>query len=78
MLILAHEHAGESFLQEYVELLHDPAHILFELTFTIIFDFVIVYLGYQLVFKKFMLPKLKERLKREIHEEHTSHDSETP
>lgn len=50
---------------DYISLLHDPSHWLFEITVTIVIDLVILYFGYQLLWKKVILP----RLRRDIHEE---------
>jgi hypothetical protein len=55
---------------EYIALLHDPAHILFEITLTIVFDFLIVYVGYKVVFKKIIIPRLRKEIHEEIDREH--------
>lgn len=59
-----------SWFDEYVGLLHDPGHILFEITFSIFFDFVIVYLGYHFFIRKIVIPRLRHEIHREIDEEH--------
>lgn len=55
---------------EYVHLLQDPAHILFEITLSVVFDFVIIYLGYQLFIKRVVIPRIRRELHREIDAEH--------
>lgn len=47
----------------------DPAHIFAELIFTIVFDGLVIAVLYNLVFKKFVLPIMKARLAKEIHQE---------
>lgn len=66
----AHSHGGGDLWTEYLNLLTDPAHIMFELTISILFDLFIVYLGYQLLFKRIILPKLRRDIHREIDAEH--------
>jgi hypothetical protein len=67
-----------SWFSEYIAMLHDPAHILFEITLTIIFDFLIVYVGYKVVVKRFILPRLRKEIHAEIDREHelTHEDSQ--
>jgi hypothetical protein len=62
--------AGTSFTQEYMELLSNPAHWLFELTFSIIFDFIVISLLYGIIIKKVIIPRLKKTLHDEIDKEH--------
>lgn len=64
------EHSGGGWFSEYITLLHDPAHILFEVTTSIVFDFVIVYFGYQIIVKKFIIPRLRKQIHEEIDREH--------
>lgn len=66
----AHEEISGGWFQEYLELLQDPAHILFEITITIVFDFIVIFLGYRLIIKKVIVPKLRRDIYREIDEEH--------
>lgn len=73
-----HEHAEEAIVhaheggmwERYMSLLTDPAHILFEITISILFDVIIVYLGYQLIVKKLIIPKLRRDIHRELDAEH--------
>lgn len=65
----AAEGAG-TWWDEYVHLLQDPAHILFEITLSVVFDFVIIYLGYQLFIKRVVIPRIRRELHREIDAEH--------
>jgi hypothetical protein len=48
----------------------DPAHIIAELSWTIIQDFVIIWLLYGTVWKKMILPRLRREIHKEIDEEH--------
>lgn len=66
----AHGHDLTSWVDEYIQLLHDPAHILFELTFSVVFDFLIVYLGYQIFIKRVVIPRLRHEIHQEIDDEH--------
>ncbi|NBR65270.1 MAG: hypothetical protein EBT65_04940 [Actinobacteria bacterium] len=55
----------------------DPAHIIAELSWTIIQDFVIIWLLYGTVWKKMVLPRLRREIHKEIDEEHNiSHDDD--
>lgn len=67
------EHTHETthgFWAEYISLLTDPAHLLFELTFTVAFDGLIIALLYGIVFKKFILPKIQKKMHQDFHDEH--------
>lgn len=66
----AHAHESTDFLTEYVELLSNPAHWAFELTFSIIFDLLIIPIVYGIIIKKVIIPKLKKTLHDEIDKEH--------
>lgn len=69
---------NSGWFSEYLSMLHDPAHILFEITLSIVFDFFIVYIGYQVVFKKIIVPKLRKEIHEEIDREHDmTHDKTT-
>lgn len=59
-----------SWFDDYIGLLHDPAHILFEITISILFDFFIVYFGYNFVFKTKIVPRLRREIHKEIDDEH--------
>ena len=80
ILLSAHEHGDESWWQEFLELLVDPAHILFEVVFTLVFDVLIIAVGYNILIKKVIIPKLRKDIHREIDEEHgiTHNEKEAP
>jgi hypothetical protein len=63
--------------REYLGMLHDPAHILFEVTISIVFDFLIIYVGYQIVVKKHIIPRLRKQIHDEIDREHDLTHEET-
>lgn len=64
--------------ETFVDIATDPAHIFAELVFTVVFDFVIIAFLWGVVFKKFVLPMLTNRIHQEIDIEHGySHDSES-
>ena len=75
-LLHVHAHEGESFWDEFAAVAFDPAHILAEFLFTIVFDFLIITLIWGIIFKKFILPKMKKQIHDELDEEHgiTRHD----
>lgn len=52
------------------ELATDPHHIIAELIWTVTFDFIVVALLYNVVFKRYILPKLRKQIHAEIDEEH--------
>jgi hypothetical protein len=63
--------------QDFLTVAFDPAHILAELFFTIVFDGVIIALLYGVVFKRFILPRLRRDIHRQIDAEHgVGHDDE--
>lgn len=52
----------------------DPGHFIAELGFTIIIDFVLLFLGYQLLIKKIIIPRLKNQIHKDLDEElHLEH-----
>jgi hypothetical protein len=59
-----------SLLVEAWSIFTDPAHIIAELSWTIIQDFVIIWLLYGTVWKKMILPRLRREIHKEIDEEH--------
>jgi hypothetical protein len=67
-----HSHGGGDggWFGEYLALLQDPAHIAFEITISILFDIFIVYLGYQLIVKRVIIPRLRHQIHQEIDAEH--------
>lgn len=56
------------FWQEYVHVAFDPAHILGELTFTLVFDFLILVLLVRFI--KGFMNSFKKELHTELDEEH--------
>ena len=60
----------ESWFSEYLHLLHDPAHILFELTLMMVVDVLIIAVGYKIMWKKVIAPKLRREIHAEIDREH--------
>lgn len=62
--------AETGWFDEYLALLQDPAHILFEITIGILFDLIIVYVGYQLIVKRLIIPRLRRDIHKEIDDEH--------
>lgn len=69
--ILASEPTGDvSFWQDYMGVAFDPAHVLAEITFTILFDFVLLFLVWGVFFKKVVLPKIRRDIHKEIDAEH--------
>jgi hypothetical protein len=53
----------------------DHNHIIAELLWTIIQDFVIVGLLYKVIFKRYILPKIQEQVHADIDKEHgITHD----
>lgn len=75
----SHGHGESSILEEYFALMTDPAHILFEITISVLFDVIVVYLGYQLFFKRLIIPKLRRDIHRELDDEHhVEHHDHTP
>lgn len=73
--VLAETETGNVW-QDFLSVAFDPAHILAELFFTIVFDGLILALGWGILVKKIMLPRLKKQLHDEIDAEHgvTPHD----
>jgi len=69
-------HTGGWF-SEYISLLHDPSHWLFEITVQIVIDLLIIYFGYRIIWKKVILPKLRKEIHAEIDQEHNlTHEEE--
>jgi hypothetical protein len=56
----------------------DPNHIIAELLWTIAFDFIVVAFLYNVVFKRYVLPKMRKQIHDEIDAEHgVTHDLPT-
>lgn len=76
LIHFAAENAAGGLLPEAWSIFTDPSHIIAELAWTIIQDFVIIWLLYGTVWKKMILPRLRREIHKEIDEEHniTHHD----
>jgi hypothetical protein len=68
--IMTEAAASSGLLGEAWSIFTDPAHIIAELSWTIIQDFVIIWLLYGTVWKKIILPRLRREIHKEIDEEH--------
>jgi hypothetical protein len=55
--------------QNFLSVALDPAHILSELAFSVVFDGFVIAFGWGVVFKKYILPKIRKDLRKEIHDE---------
>jgi hypothetical protein len=70
MFILEDPHAGDEqtdFWTEVWSITFDPAHMVAEVVSAIIIDVVVIALMYNIVFKKFILPRMRKTLREEIH-----------
>ena len=65
-----HAHEGGDWWTEFLGLWVDPAHLLFELTFTIVFDFLIIAVIYRVIILKLIVPRLRREIHAEIDAEH--------
>lgn len=66
-----HDHSSwDEIWTEYIQLLSDPAHLMFEATATIIFDLIVIGFIYGVVIRKFLIPKLRRDLHKEFDKEH--------
>ena len=71
LVLKADEHSGNiGFWDELWSITLDPAHIVAELIFTAIFDGLIITVAYNLIFKKFILPKLRRDIHKDIDDAH--------
>lgn len=68
-VVMEHEHSG-NFWNDFISIATDPAHLLFEVLFTIVFDGVIVALFWGVLIKKVLLPRLRKDIHEEIDQEH--------
>lgn len=76
MFHLEEGQSGQSVLHEAWSVFTDPAHIIAEVGFTIVMDGILLYLVYQLLFRKVLLPRLSNRIHSEIDAEHgVDHDA---
>lgn len=75
-----HVHAeGGGFWAEYFGLLTDPAHVAFELTMAVIVDLFIIFLGYKIIWKGYIYPRIRKSIYQEIDaEHHVKHNDHAP
>jgi hypothetical protein len=59
-----------SFWDDVISITFDPSHIVAEVFWQVVFDVVLVAFIYGIVFKKWILPKLRHQLHKEIDKEH--------
>ena len=69
-----HEHSGNVLVDAW-SVFSDPAHFIAEIGFSIVIDFFLIFIVYQLFFKKVLIPRLRKQLHKELdaelHVEHT-------
>lgn len=71
ILLEIHNHAAEAGIwEEFWQLATDPAHLLFELAFSMMFDVLIVSVIWGVIIKKIIIPRVKRDVHKEIDEEH--------
>ena len=69
--LLTHVHGeNESLWDAFLEVAFDPAHILAELFFTVVFDGVFIALIWGVLFKRILLPRLRKEIHADIDKEH--------
>jgi len=68
--ILLHSEAHGGFWEEFLAVALDPAHILAEIVFTIVFDGLFIALVWGVLFKKIILPRLRKQIHEDIDKEH--------
>ena len=67
----AHEHEETlSFWDEVFSITFDTAHILADVFWQIVFDVVLVAFLYGVVFKRWLLPRLRKQIHHELDSEH--------
>ena len=64
----SHETSGNVLVDAW-EIFSDPAHFIAEIGFSLIIDFVIIFLGYQLFIKKLVIPRLRKQIHKELDQE---------
>jgi hypothetical protein len=57
-------------IAEFWDVFTDPAHVMAEIASSMIWDIVIITLLYQLLFKRWILPRWSARIHKEIDNEH--------
>lgn len=69
----SHETTGNVLVDAW-NIFSDPAHFIAEIGFSLVIDFVIIFLGYQLFIKKLVIPRLRKQIHRELDAEiHIEH-----
>ena len=58
------------FWGEFLYLVTDPAHIAFEVFYTFVLDILIVFLIWGIIIKKWIIPKLRHDLHKQVDAEH--------
>lgn len=67
---LMHEEETGNLWHDFLSVALDPAHILSELAFTIVFDGIVIAVLWGLVFKGLILPRLRRQIHSDIDQEH--------
>lgn len=65
-----HSHGDGTFWGEFTALITDPAHWLFELVATLTIDLLVIALGYHIIVRKIIIPRLRKQIHSEIDAEH--------
>lgn len=66
-----------SFLHQYLSVQFDPVHLLSELGFTVVFDFLLLFVLWGKIIKPYLnrrMNQLHQQLDAEHHVEHHNHD----
>lgn len=65
-------HSGEhlDFAAEFADIVSSPAHWVFELMFSVLFDVIVISVIYGILIKKVIIPKLRKSIHDEIDKEH--------
>lgn len=61
----SHEHT-ENILLDAWGIFTDPGHFIAEIWFTLVIDFLVLFLGYQLLVKRVLIPRLRKQIHREL------------
>jgi hypothetical protein len=64
----SHETSGNVLVDAW-EIFSDPGHFIAEIGFSLIIDFFIIFLGYQLFIKKVIIPRLRKQIHKELDQE---------
>lgn len=60
-----HEHT-DNILMDAWGIFTDPGHFIAEIWFTLVIDFVVIFLGYQLLVKRVVIPRLRKQIHQEL------------